>query len=134
MNSESPIILFDGICNLCNGSVQFVIRHDKKKQFKFTSLQSVRGQQLTRSEGKDPTSHNSFILIKSGNYYYRSTAALKVLLMLGGIWRSFYLFIIIPRFIRDAVYNFIAQNRYRIFGKKNECILPNDELRDRFLK
>lgn len=134
MNNESSIILFDGICNLCNSSVQFVIRHDKKKQFKFASLQSDMGQQLIRIESKDPRSNNSFVLMESGNYYYRSTAALRVLLLLGGAWKLFYVFIVIPRFIRDAVYDFIARNRYRIFGKRNECMLPNDDLRDRFLK
>lgn len=134
MNSESSIILFDGICNLCNSSVQFVIRHDKKKEFQFASLQSAVGQQLLISGGIEAISNNSFVLIDAGNYYQRSTAALRVLSKIGGAWKLFYLFIVIPPFIRDAVYNFIARNRYRLFGKRNECMLPNDELRDRFLK
>ena len=134
MKTESSIILFDGICNLCNSSVQFVIRHDKKKQFQFASLQSAVGQQLLISGGIEAISNNSFVLIDAGNYYQRSRAALRVLLRIGGAWKLFYLFILIPPFIRDAVYNFIARNRYRLFGKRNECMVPNDELRDRFLK
>lgn len=127
------IILFDGICNLCNGSVQFVIRQDKKKLFKFASLQSETGQSLLRQRDFDTKSMDSFVLISEGKYYTQSTAALKVLKLLGGRWSILYLFIFIPAFIRNAVYNFIARNRYRWFGKRDSCMMPDEKLKERFL-
>lgn len=127
------IILFDGVCNLCNSSVQFVLRHDKKKQFRFAALQSAKGQQLLLNGGFDQQKSDSFVLISSGKYYTQSTAALKVLHTLGGRFSLLYGFRIIPKFIRDAVYNVIAKNRYRLFGQQRECMMPTPELRARFL-
>ena len=116
--STQPIILFDGVCNLCNSSVQFILRHDKKKQFVFASLQSDPGQELMKKFGLPLTELNSFILIENGKMYSRSTAALRVVKKLNALWPGLYIFIIVPRFIRDAVYNWISRNRYKWFGKR----------------
>lgn len=128
------IILFDGVCNLCNGSVQFVIRNDNKmRQFKFASLQSAKGQELLADGGFDQHKSDSFVLISGGNYYTQSTAALRVMKLLGGRFSLLYGFIIVPKFIRDAVYNLIARNRYALFGRRDECMIPTAELKSRFL-
>ena len=127
------IILFDGICNLCNSAVQFVIRNDKKKRFKFASLQSEAGKFLLLKGNLEPEKTDSFVLISEGFYYTRSTAALKVLKLLGGRWLLLYIFILIPAFIRDSVYNLIANHRYRWFGKKDSCMIPDASLKERFL-
>lgn len=128
-----PVILFDGICNLCNRSVQFIIRKDKKKEFRFASLQGKTGQELLKKFDLPVNNLNSFVLVVDGKAYTRSTAALTIARRLGGGWRLFYAFIIIPHFIRDAFYNIIAKNRYRWFGKRDECMLPSPDLQERFL-
>jgi len=133
MKGDNPIILFDGYCNLCDHSVQFVIRNDPQKQFKFAALQSEIGQQLLKKGGLLGLGNNTFILIESEQYYTRSTAALRVLRLLGGYWPYLYSLRIIPRFLRDAVYRFVARYRYRFWGKKDECMMPTKELQDRFL-
>lgn len=128
-----PIVLFDGVCNLCNNAVQFIIRHDKKKQFLFTSLQSEAGQKLLQEYDLPVNELNSFILIDNNKANTRSTGALKVFKKLDGGWPLLYAFIIIPKFIRDAVYNWVRKNRYNWFGKKDECMIPTPELKARFL-
>lgn len=133
MVDKSPLILFDGVCNLCNSSVQFVIKHDKKKQFHFASLQGETGQHILLKYELPTASFNSFILIADGILYRESTAVLILLKILGGPWRLLYVFIILPAFIRNAVYRFIASNRYRWFGKRESCMLPSPELKGRFL-
>ena len=133
MKGDNPIILFDGYCNLCNHSVQFVIRNDPQKQFKFAALQSEIGQQLLKKGGLLGLGNNTFILIESEQYYTRSTAALRVLRLLGGYWPYLYSLRIIPSFLRDAVYRFVARYRYRFWGKKDECMMPTKDLQDRFL-
>ena len=130
---EGPVILFDGVCNLCNGSVQYVIRHDRHAIFKFASLQSDSGQQLLHKYHLPQSNFNSFVLIEDDKAYTRSTAALKVAAKLSGIVKLLYGFIIVPAFIRDAVYNFIARNRYKWFGKKDTCMIPTPALKSRFL-
>jgi predicted DCC family thiol-disulfide oxidoreductase YuxK len=125
-----PIVFFDGVCNLCNRSVQFVIRHDKKKQFLFATLQSDLGQKARKElPGKAP---DSFILFHNGKYYTRSAAALNVCKLLGGIWSLLYVGIIVPRFIRDSIYDLVSRNRYKWFGKQ-ECMVPSPDLKARFL-
>lgn len=126
------IILFDGVCNLCNGVVVFLIKRDKKALFRFATIQSGTGELLLERYN-----------IKSKNttlYYFRddvcfikSTAILHILRDLGGGWRFFYSLIVIPACLRDAIYLFISRNRYRWFGKKNDCIIPTREIRNRFL-
>ena len=132
MNSK-PIILFDGICNLCEGVVQFVIKHDPENQFLFASLQSEAGQRLLKQYKLPVENFNSFILIQDEKVYSKSTGALKVARQIKGVWSWLYIFIIIPAFIRDAVYAWIAQNRYKWFGKKEACMIPTPELKARFL-
>lgn len=131
--SPSAIILFDGVCNLCNGAVQFIIKRDKKGNFSFASLQSAEGQKLSKEYNLPVTDFNSFILIENNKVYTRSTGALRVTRKLRGLWPLIYGFIIIPKFIRDGVYNWIARNRYKWFGKKDECMIPTPELKARFL-
>ena len=130
---DSPIILFDGLCNLCNGAVQFVIKNDAEKKFLFTSLQSEAGQQLLKQYKLPAENFNSFTLIQDGKVYVKSSGALKVAKQLTGSIKLLYVFIIVPSFIRDAVYNWIAKNRYKWFGKKESCMLPSPELKERFL-
>lgn len=129
-----PIILFDGICNLCDGVVQFIVRHDPNKKFLFTSLQSEAGQTLLKQYQLPRENFNSFLLIQDGKVYNKSTGALKVARQIKGVWKWLYIFIIIPTFIRDAVYSWIAKNRYEWFGKKDICMIPTPELKARFLK
>lgn len=133
MSNQSPIILFDGVCNLCNGSVQFVLLRDKAGYFNFASLQSEAGQALLQKFNLPTDDYNSFILVEGDRIYSKSTAALRVARKLEGPWKMLYAFNIIPSFIRDMMYNFIARNRYRIFGKREECMLPRPEWKSRFL-
>ncbi|MBC7722035.1 MAG: thiol-disulfide oxidoreductase DCC family protein [Pedobacter sp.] len=130
---NQPIILFDGVCNLCNSSVQFVIKHDAQKQFLFASLQSNFGQQVLAKYNLPNTNFNSFILLKNGKVYQKSTAALLVAKQLQGAVGWLYLFMVVPGFIRNRVYNIIAKNRYKWFGKQDTCWLPTAELKGRFL-
>lgn len=133
MTFEKPLLLFDGVCNLCNSSVQFIIRHDPEKKFLFASLQSDKGQEILKELGLNNKEFNSLILIENGKAYMRSTGALKIARHLSGLWKFLYIFIIIPSFIRDFLYNFVAHNRYRFFGKKDHCMIPTPELKARFL-
>lgn len=133
MEDKSPLVLFDGVCNLCNSSVQFVIRNDKKKQFHFASLQGETGQYLLRKFELPTAGFNSFILIADGRLYKESGAVLMLLKLLGGFWQLLYVFVVIPPFIRNGLYHFIASNRYRWFGKSESCMLPSPELKARFL-
>ena len=130
---KQSIILFDGLCNLCDGAVKFVIKHDIKKSFLFTSLQSDIGQKLLKQYSLPLENFNSFTLIQDNKVYTRSTAALKVAKQLNGGIKFLYVFIIIPPFIRNAIYNWIAKNRYKWFGKKEVCLIPTPELKARFL-
>lgn len=130
--NEKPVILFDGVCNLCNGSVQFILKRDKEKKFLFASLQSEFGQKLLEQFDLPLNNFNSFILYQDGKMYTKSTGALKMFSQLKG-WKWTKAFMIVPKFIRDGVYNLVANNRYKWFGKKNECWIPTPELKRRFL-
>ncbi|MFT3701058.1 MAG: thiol-disulfide oxidoreductase DCC family protein [Agriterribacter sp.] len=127
------MLLFDGVCNLCNNTVQYIIRNDKKNRFHFASLQGTTGQELLRKFNLPDNVFNSFVLVEEDNIYTKSTGALKVFRKLGGLWSLLYVFIIVPRFIRDGVYNWVAKNRYRWFGKADHCMVPTPELRAKFL-
>ncbi|MFC4403267.1 thiol-disulfide oxidoreductase DCC family protein [Gracilibacillus xinjiangensis] len=127
------IILFDGVCNLCNSSVQFIMKHDPNIYFQFASLQSEIGQQLM-AEYRIPSTVESVVLIEGDRYYLESTAALKIAKKLDHIYPMLFGFIIIPKPIRNFVYRYIARNRYRWFGKKDNCMLPKPEDRKRFLE
>ncbi|HEY6975650.1 MAG TPA: DCC1-like thiol-disulfide oxidoreductase family protein [Chitinophagaceae bacterium] len=129
-----PVILFDGVCNLCSGAVQFIIKHDPKHQFHFASLQSGFGQKIIKEFKISPgEAMNSFILFENEKIFTRSTGALRVAKKLNGLWPLLYAFIIIPPFLRNAVYNLIARNRYKWFGKKDACWVPTPELKALFI-
>ena len=129
-----PLVLFDGVCNLCSGSVQFIIKRDPQMRFRFASLQSPTGQQLLKKFNLSHTAMHSIVLVTNNHYAERSDAALEIARHLSGGWPLFYFFKIIPRFIRDAVYNLIARNRYRFFGKKDACWIPTPDLKSRFIE
>ena len=131
--NERPIILFDGVCNLCNGAVRFIIKRDRKNYFSFASLQSTEGQKLLAEHSLPLNEFNSFILIENKKAYTRSKGALMVLKKLNRLWPLLYGFIIVPPFIRNAVYNWVSKNRYKWFGKKDACMIPTAELKARFL-
>lgn len=128
------IILFDGVCNLCDTSVQFIIKYDKKDVFRFVSLQSELGQTILKHLGIDTTIIDSFILYEPGiAYYTKSEAAFKVINELGGIISILSIFSVFPKFFQDLGYDFIARNRYKWYGKKENCLVPTPELRSKFL-
>ncbi len=126
------IVLFDGVCNLCNHSVQFIIKRDVSRKFKFASLQGETGNRIITKYGLAPDL-NSFVLIENDKVYMKSTAALRVCRELKGAWKLFAILMIIPTNSRDYIYDIIAKNRYTWFGKKNSCMLPSPELKKRFL-
>ncbi|MEQ8424591.1 MAG: thiol-disulfide oxidoreductase DCC family protein [Cyclobacteriaceae bacterium] len=130
---SKAIILFDGVCNLCNGSVQFIIKRDPKRKFSFAALQASFGQAQLKRLGVSDESLESIVLLKDGRFYQRSNAVLEIAKMLGGLWPIFYVFKIVPTFIRDWIYKWIATNRYRWFGKKDQCMIPTPDLKSRFL-
>lgn len=132
-NNETHILLFDGVCNLCNSMVQFTIKRDPKGKIKFASLQSERGQALLKQYGLPANDFDSFVFIYENKYFLRSSAALHVLKELGGGWKLLYLFVIFPRPLRDFVYNIVAKTRYRIFGKRETCMIPTSDIKRRFL-
>ncbi|MDQ6814546.1 MAG: thiol-disulfide oxidoreductase DCC family protein [Bacteroidota bacterium] len=128
-----PVLLFDGVCNLCSSAVQFVIKQDTRKLFRFASLQSVAGQEILNKHHLSKTDFHSFILLQNGKIYTKSTAALMVAKCLTAPWSILHLFMLVPPFIRDSIYGIIARNRYSWFGKKEHCFLPSPELTSRFL-
>ena len=128
------IVLFDGVCNLCNGTVQFLLKRDKKKRFLFGSLQGKTGQEYLRKYHLPTDQFHSFMLIEGNVLYTRSTAVLRMLKHLGRGWQLLYVFIYVPQPIRDGVYTLIAKNRYKLFGKKDTCRVPTAEERERFLE
>ena len=130
---DNPVILFDGVCNLCNGAINFVLRHDKKGIFRFASLQSEAGQQLLAAYGLDARELNSFFLVENGKVYKKSAAALRVMNHFSWYWKELQILRIVPYFLRDAIYDFVAHNRYKWFGKRQECMVPTPELQKRFL-
>ncbi|WP_423735167.1 thiol-disulfide oxidoreductase DCC family protein [Chitinophaga caseinilytica] len=130
---DKAVILFDGVCRFCNGSVNFVIRHDRRDRFRFAPLQSEAGQSLLQAHGIDAGETDSFVLIRDGKSWVKSSAALRVARGLGFPWNLLWAFIIVPRFLRDAVYDWIARNRYRWFGKMDVCMVPDVRVRGKFL-
>lgn len=128
-----PIVLFDGVCNLCNRSVMFIIRHDPDAVFRFAALQSDAGRQALSMLNQAQENVSSIVLLQGQKVFTHSTAALSIARQLKGPIKFAYAFIIIPRFIRDAVYNWIARNRYRWFGKKDQCMVPGPDLLRRFI-
>jgi predicted DCC family thiol-disulfide oxidoreductase YuxK len=127
------IILFDGVCNLCNGAVNFVIKRDKKSVFKFAAIQSEEAKNLMMEGDFQSEDLKTFILLLNERFYTKSTAALKVCRYLSGLWPMLYWFMIIPKFIRDFIYNIISRNRYKWFGRKESCMIPTPEFQSKFL-
>lgn len=132
-NSNHITVLFDGVCNLCNGTVQFVIKRDRAAIFRFASLQSDYAQRLLRQVNLPANQLYSVIVFEDGVAYHKSDAALRIARHLSGFWRWLYIFRFVPKFIRDGLYNFIATNRYRFFGKQDHCMIPTPELKARFV-
>jgi len=133
MTTDKKILLFDGVCNLCNSSVTFVIAHDKKDLFRFAAIQEPTGAALIKKFGIDTSKTDSIILIDGEKAFVKSTAALKVARHLGGAYPLLYAFMIVPNFIRNWVYDYVAKNRYKWFGKKESCMIPTPELKSKFL-
>ena len=134
MIENNKIILFDGVCNLCNNSVQYVIKHDTGNAFKFAALQSEIGQKLAKERGIDTSMVDSIILIEPGvAYYTKSTAALKIAQSFGGAWSLTSVLEWIPEKLRNWVYDYVAKNRYQWYGKREACMIPTPELKSKFL-
>lgn len=133
-DQEQAIIFFDGVCNLCNGAVQFVIKRDPNAYFKFASLQSVKAGEVLPKYGVDPFGLESILLLESGKLTKKSTAALSISRKLSGIWPILAVLKIIPPSIRDLIYDWIARHRYQWFGKRDECMVPSPEMNARFLE
>ncbi|MCC6452581.1 MAG: thiol-disulfide oxidoreductase DCC family protein [Acidobacteria bacterium] len=129
---NQPIVLFDGVCNFCDASVNFIISRDRAGVFRFAPLQSVAGRELIEKYSI-PADVDSVILIDNDRAFIHSDAALRIAQRLGGVWKLLSLFRIVPRSIRDWGYKLFAKNRYRLFGKKDSCMMPTPEIRERFL-
>ncbi|HXJ99311.1 MAG TPA: thiol-disulfide oxidoreductase DCC family protein [Gelidibacter sp.] len=134
LDKNQKLILFDGVCNLCDASVQYVIKHDKNDVFRYTALQSEVGQFIIKKFNVDTSKTDSILLYSPENtIFYKSTAALKIASKLGFPRNLMAIFLIVPTFIRNFVYDFIAKNRYKWYGKKEECMIPTPELKSKFL-
>ena len=133
MSGQKTIILFDGVCNLCNASIDFILKRDSKNRFLVGALQELPGKKLL-SNFQVPTDYlDSLVLIEEGEIYHRSTAALRIARKLDGLWPIFYPLILFPTTWRDWIYNWIGKNRYRWFGKKSTCRIPTEKERSKFL-
>ena len=133
--SNTPVIFFDGICNLCNASVIFIIRHDKRGRFKFASLQSEFAKDFLKKHAMFADARSlpdSLILVQENKIYFKSEAALEISRQLSGIWKVLIIFGIIPRTLRDWLYDVVARNRYKWFGKRQSCMVPSPEISERF--
>jgi predicted DCC family thiol-disulfide oxidoreductase YuxK len=128
-----PVIFFDGFCNLCNGAVQFIIAHDKRDVFRLTALQGDAATGLLSEKGNEAIGADSILLLENGKIYMRSTAALRIAKRLGGAWPVLYVFILIPPFIRDYFYDLVAKNRYKVWGKRESCMLPGPDTAKKFI-
>ena len=131
--SDGPTVLFDGVCNLCHGTVNWIIRHDKPARFRFAPLQSRAGAAIGRQYGLDPDALDTLVLVEGGKAYTKSTAALHIVRSVDSPWRVLYGLTIVPRPVRDLLYDWFARGRYRRFGKRDECMVPPPDVRERFL-
>jgi predicted DCC family thiol-disulfide oxidoreductase YuxK len=127
------LVLFDGVCNLCSALVQFVIRHDPAAKFRFAAIQSEIGGEIFQSHGLDPADLQTFVFVTEGKMFLRSDAAIEVVSRFGGAWKIFRIFQFVPKVLRDSIYSTIARNRYRWFGRKEICMVPTAEIKERFL-
>jgi len=127
------VVLFDGVCNFCNSTVNCIIKRDKRDYFRFAPLQSTKGVELQTAHNLEPDALDTLVLVERGRVYTKSTAALRIARRLGGLYLVFYALIVVPRFIRDFLYDWFARHRYRWFGKKDECMVPTAKVRGKFL-
>lgn len=128
-----PFILFDGVCNFCDSSVNFIIKRDRNNRLLFAPLQSPAGRELAEQYGFKNDYLGSMVFVENGKAHTRSTAALRIATYLGGGWPLLKVLLLVPRFIRDAAYDLIARNRYRWFGKKDSCMVPSPSIRAKFI-
>lgn len=133
IKNDIAIVLFDGVCNFCDSSINRIIKHDKKNYFRFAPLQSATGQELLKKYSIDSSKTDSIILIENNKAYTRSTAILRITKHLNRLYPLMYPLLIIPPFIRNGVYDIIARNRYKWFGKKEVCMIPTPEVREKFI-
>ena len=131
--SNKHIIIFDGVCNFCNGAVSFIIKRDHANKFVFAPMQSPTAQNLIDKYGVENVGFDTFLLIKNNHCYLRTDAALQITGDLTGYWFLFKILKVLPRPLRDYFYRLFARNRYRIFGRTDACVLPNDKVRNKFL-
>ncbi len=132
-DTPSRIVLYDGVCNLCNDSVKFIIKHDKSAKFHFAPMQEPAGRALLKQHGLEDIDMSTFVLIKNGKAYLRSTAWMQIVSELDGAWPMLSAFRVVPRFIRDAAYDYVGARRYKWFGKKEMCLIPTPDTKRRFL-
>ncbi len=131
---DKKIILFDGVCNLCDATVQFIIKRDKRDVFRFVALQSDLGQQIISHIGIDTSKTDSIILYEPGHaYYYKAEAAIKIAMQLGGVFLLMGMFSVLPNWLSNKVYDYVARNRYKWYGKKDECMVPTAKMKAKFL-
>jgi predicted DCC family thiol-disulfide oxidoreductase YuxK len=130
---KHPIVFFDGVCNLCNGAVQFLLKHDKKERLIFASLQSEAGQQLLSDHKLSAKEYQSIMFTNNHKTYWKSDAVLAICKELGGWFTCLLIFYVVPRPLRDCLYSRVAANRYKWFGKQDQCMVPSPGLRNRFL-
>ena len=131
--TDQPIIIFDGVCNLCEYSVNFIVKNDRQGKFTFVSAQSEIGENLQRLHGVDTLQDGTVVLLKGDHVYAKSDAVMEIAKELDGFWRFLHVFKFLPKSVRDFMYVIISKNRYRWFGKKDECLLPDEHLKKRFL-
>ncbi len=131
--ATGPVFLFDGVCKFCNAGVNFILDHDRRRRFRFAALQSDAGQAMLRRFGLRTDDLDTAVLVENGRAYTKSSAALRIARNLGGAWSLLALLFAVPPFMRDAAYDLLARNRYRWFGKADQCRVPTPEVRDRFL-
>ena len=131
--SDAPVLVFDGVCVLCSRWVQFIVRHDRDARIRLAPMQSDAGRALLAKFGLDPDDPLSLLYVVDGRGYQDSDAILRVLASFGGAWRASALLRVIPRFVRDRSYRWLARNRYRWFGRTDQCLVPTPEQAGRFL-
>lgn len=133
MKTTTKIVLFDGICNLCNRLVIFIIKQDADAKISFASIQSHAGETLLNKYKISNSEFDTIVLICGKVAYTKSDALLRIFKIIGGFWKFFYIFIIVPKPLRDWVYIKISHNRYKLFGKRNACMIPSEKIKDRFI-
>ena len=131
--NDAPIVLFDGVCNSCNRFVNWIIRHDRRARFRFAPLQSEAGAEVQQTYGLDPSALDTLVLVERGKVHRRSSAALRIVRLVDGPWRVLYGLVVVPPPVLNFLYDWFARNRYRWYGKRDECMVPTPEVRERFL-